>query len=100
MTTWGQLRAAIMGLLDEQAERLRPIQMEAAARIERWAELTPENIGLPHRHRKPNRSRRIVKKLLKRSEGVTDWNRDAVSVDGGKRWVTAHEMCLHGLRHP
>ncbi len=47
--------------------------------------------------RKPNRSRRIVKKLLKRSEGVTNINRDAVSMDGGKRWVTATEVRHHGL---
>jgi hypothetical protein len=43
--------------------------------------------------RKPNRSRRIVKKLLKRADpnGVC-WNRDAISIDGGKRHVTGREL--------
>lgn len=51
--------------------------------------------------RKPNRSRRIVKKLLARAadDGVP-WNVDAVACDGGKRLVSALEMRLHGLDPP
>jgi hypothetical protein len=51
------------------------------------------------KRRKPNRSRRIVKKLLKRANlGGVSWNLDAVPCDGGKRWVSAQEMIEHDLK--
>ena len=46
--------------------------------------------------RKPNRSRRIVKKLLKRAVRHPIWNMDAVIADG-TRVVTAQEIMEHGL---
>ncbi len=51
--------------------------------------------------RKPNRSRRIVKKLLKRADRQSAdecWHRDAISVDGGKRFVTGVEMRHHDIQ--
>ncbi|HEY1035005.1 MAG TPA: hypothetical protein VGE09_08490 [Pseudoxanthomonas sp.] len=54
------------------------------------------------KRRKPNRSRRIVKKLLKRADGRQrlNINMDAVSVDGGRRWVSGVEIREHGFRYP
>lgn len=50
------------------------------------------------RRRKPNRSRRIVKKLLKRHEGFhPDWNMSFWMVDGGRRLVSAQEVVEFGL---
>lgn len=46
--------------------------------------------------RKPNRSRRIIKKLLKRAVPHPDWNIDAVIADG-KRIVTAQEVMNAGI---
>jgi hypothetical protein len=51
--------------------------------------------------RKPRRSRRIVKKLLKRADRPQPvrWDIDAISVDGGRRWVSAQQIVQHGLEH-
>ena len=50
------------------------------------------------RHRKPNRSRRIVKKLLKRHEGRhPNWHVDGWVIDGGRRIVSAQEVVEFGL---
>jgi len=46
--------------------------------------------------RKPNRSRRIVKKLLKRGNPHPNPNADAWFIDGG-RTITGVEVVMHGL---
>ena len=53
------------------------------------------------KRRKMNRSRRIVKKLLKRADlSKMHWSRDAVPCDEGKRYVTGLEIMEYNLRLP
>jgi hypothetical protein len=53
------------------------------------------------KRRKPRRSRRIVKKLLKRADTTRHFfNMDAVACDGGRRWVTAQELMEFNLPRP
>lgn len=54
-------------------------------------------IRLVHGKIQPRRSRRIVKKLLKRAVRHPDFCIDAMIADG-KRVITAREIVQHGLR--
>lgn len=51
------------------------------------------------KRRKPHRSRRLVKKLLKRKDEPQSvrWDIDAISMDGGRRWVSAQQIVEYEL---